>query len=107
KSIRRTYELSGLTIEGLWAGDRARMDQFSDDRNEMSAADGTSGWTRRSWVGPAAQPLTADAVKDVRERAALGFELFLVKELGVKVAVAGEETYARAPVLKLFQIGRA
>jgi hypothetical protein len=101
KSIRRTYEISGLTIEGLWAGDRARMDQFADDRTEVSATDGTSGWTQRSWDGPAGQTMTADAVKDVRERAALGFELFLVKELGLKVAVAGEEIYARAPVLRL------
>jgi hypothetical protein len=100
-SIRRTYEISGLTIEGLWAGERARMDQFSDERTEVSAVDTTSAWTRRSWEGPAATPLTADAARDVRERAALGFELFLVKELGLKVTVAGEETYARAPVLKL------
>ena len=102
KSIRRTYEISGLTIEGLWAGERARMDQFSDERTEVSATDGKSGWTRRSWEGPAAQTMTVEGIKDVRERAALGFELFLVKELGLKVAVSGEEIYARAPVLRLF-----
>lgn len=101
KSIRRTYEVSGLTIAGLWSGDRARMESFSDDRTEVSAADATSGWTQRSWDGPAAQSMTTDAARNVRERAALGFELFLVKELGLKVTVAGEDIYDRAPVLKL------
>lgn len=100
-SIRRTYEFGGMTIVGLWSGDRARLDQFTDDRTEVSAIDAKSGWTQRSWEGPAARSIAGAEAQEVRERAALGFELFLVRELGLKVAVAGEETYGRAPVIKL------
>lgn len=100
-SIRRVFEIDGLTVAGLWAGDRAWLDQFSEGRTELSATDGKSGWTRWSYDGSGTRDLGVAEVNDVRERAAMGLELFLVKELGLRVTVAGQETFNRAPVIRL------
>lgn len=101
KSVRRIYEIGGMTIAGLWAGDRTRMDQFTDDQSEVSATIGDTGWTQRPSDGQAARGLAGAEASDVRERAALGLELLLVRELKLKVAVAGEETLGRTTVIRV------
>jgi hypothetical protein len=100
-SIRRVFEVGGMTISGLWSGESGRLEQYTDDRLEISAATGATGWTQRSWEGNGVRPVAGAEASDIRARAALGLELFLVRELGLKVTVAGEETYARVPALKV------
>ncbi len=100
-SIRRTCRADSFVIAATWAGDSVRLDQFETEggAQESRAASGAGGWTQTA--GHASQPLSGDAIAALKNTAAMGFELFVRRALGVTIALAGEEQVDGRPAHKL------
>jgi hypothetical protein len=90
-SIKRVCRSDPFEFTGLWAGGKARFDQVETTGGSQmtSVADGAGGWTM--FGGQAPSTLSADAALDLRNDVALGFELFVHRELGLAIAALPNE----------------
>lgn len=100
-SVRRTCRADSFVIAGTWSGDRVRLDQFETDggSQETRAATGTTGWAQAG--GQGSRVLSAAEVIELRNSAAMGFELFVARALGVTIALGKPRTIEGRPAYML------